>query len=192
VTASPAAPLKPPTPPVHPRLALPQIKVIRKAAEDVFKAAGATVDYKVGTMIEVPRGALRAGDLAHHAEFFSFGTNDLTQMTCGFSRDDAEAKFLPLYQREGILPADPFEELDTTGVGELIKIAVQRGREARPGLHLGICGEHGGDPKSIEFVSTLVDYVSCSPLRVPIARLAAAQAAIKGGMKDGGFSKSQD
>ncbi|PRW32963.1 pyruvate phosphate dikinase [Chlorella sorokiniana] len=169
-----------------------QIKVIRKAAEDVFKAAGATVDYKVGTMIEVPRGALRAGDLAHHAEFFSFGTNDLTQMTCGFSRDDAEAKFLPLYQREGILPADPFEELDTTGVGELIKIAVQRGREARPGLHLGICGEHGGDPKSIEFVSTLVDYVSCSPLRVPIARLAAAQAAIKGGMKDGGFSKSQD
>ncbi|KAI7845814.1 hypothetical protein COHA_000725 [Chlorella ohadii] len=169
-----------------------QIKVIRKAAEDVFKAAGSSVEYKVGTMIEVPRGALRAGDLANHAEFFSFGTNDLTQMTCGFSRDDAEAKFLPLYVREGILPADPFEELDTSGVGELIKIAVQRGRETRPGLHLGICGEHGGDPKSIEFVSTLVDYVSCSPLRVPIARLAAAQAAIKAGMKDGGFSKSQD
>jgi len=169
-----------------------QVRVIRKAAEDVFKAMGASVEYKVGTMIEVPRGALRAGDLATHAEFFSFGTNDLTQMTCGFSRDDAEAKFLPLYVAQGILPADPFEELDTTGVGELIKIAAQRGRETRPGLHLGICGEHGGDPKSIEFVSTIVDYVSCSPLRVPIARLAAAQAAIKQSKAHGALDHCQD
>ncbi|PSC73116.1 pyruvate phosphate dikinase [Micractinium conductrix] len=169
-----------------------QVGVIRKAAEDTFKAKGATVEYKVGTMIEVPRGALRAGDLAKHADFFSFGTNDLTQMTCGFSRDDAEAKFLPLYVSQGIIQADPFEELDVTGVGELIKIAVQRGRETRPNLHLGICGEHGGDPKSIEFVSTLVDYVSCSPLRVPIARLAAAQAAIKQSKKHDALSHSQD
>lgn len=169
-----------------------QVRVIREAAEAVFKATSTTVEYKVGTMIEVPRGALRAGDLANHAEFFSFGTNDLTQMTCGFSRDDAEAKFLPLYVREGILPADPFEELDTSGVGELIKIAAQRGRDTNPGLHLGICGEHGGDPKSIEFVSTVVDYVSCSPLRVPIARLAAAQAAIKQSKKHGALDHCQD
>jgi pyruvate,orthophosphate dikinase len=169
-----------------------QVRVIRAAAEDVFQAAGARVDYKVGTMIEVPRGALRAGDLAKHAEFFSFGTNDLTQMTCGFSRDDAEAKFLPLYVAQGILPADPFEELDTSGVGELVRLAAERGRATRPAIHLGICGEHGGDPKSIEFVSSIVDYVSCSPLRVPIARLAAAQAAIKQSKAHGELDHCQD
>ncbi|KAI3430449.1 hypothetical protein D9Q98_005044 [Chlorella vulgaris] len=169
-----------------------QVRVIRSAAEAVFSSAGSSVDYKVGTMIEVPRGALRAGDLAKHADFFSFGTNDLTQMTCGFSRDDAEAKFLPLYVAQGILPADPFEELDTSGVGELIQLAADRGRATRPDLHLGICGEHGGDPKSIEFVAGIVDYVSCSPLRVPIARLAAAQAAIKQAQSQGAADHCQD
>lgn len=187
---------------VHPHIMVPlvghqeellhQSRVIHSVAKDVFARLGSTAPYEVGTMIEVPRGALRAGDLAQHATFFSFGTNDLTQMTCGFSRDDAEAKFLPKYVKQGIIPADPFETLDTTGVGELIKIAVQRGRQTRPDLHIGICGEHGGDPKSIEFVSTVgVDYVSCSPLRVPIARLAAAQAAIKNKNK-GGNDHCQD
>lgn len=157
-----------------------QLRVVREAAEQVFTKKGARVDFKVGTMIEVPRGALRAGDLAKHAEFFSVGSNDLTQMTLGFSRDDAEAKFMSAYLKQGIIPHDPFDSLDVTGVGELIKIACARGREARPGLKVGICGEHGGDPKSIEFVAGCgLDYVSCSPLRVPVARLAAAQAEIK-------------
>ena len=134
--------------------------------------------YIVGTMIELPRAALRAGEIAESAEFFSFGTNDLTQTTLGISRDDA-ASFLGIYTAKGLLPADPFVTIDTEGVGELVKIAAERGRKARPGLHLGICGEHGGDPASIAFCETAhLDYVSCSPFRLPIARLAAAQAAL--------------
>lgn len=157
-----------------------QVAIIRQAAEAVFQAEGMRVDYSVGTMIEVPRGALRAGDLAKHADFFSIGSNDLTQMTLGFSRDDAEAKFMASYIKNGIIAGDPFESLDTEGVGELIRMAVQRGKATRPDISIGICGEHGGDPKSISFCESVgLDYVSCSPLRVPIARLAAAQAAIK-------------
>ena len=129
-------------------------------------------------MIELPRAALRAGDIAEAAEFFSFGTNDLTQTTLGISRDDA-ASFLGSYTHKGILPADPFVTLDQEGVGELVRMAAERGRQARPGIKLGICGEHGGDPASIHFCETVgLDYVSCSPYRVPIARLAAAQAAL--------------
>jgi pyruvate,orthophosphate dikinase len=129
-------------------------------------------------MIELPRAALRAGEIAESAEFFSFGTNDLTQTTLGVSRDDA-ASFLGSYTVKGLLKADPFVTLDTEGVGELIKIAVQRGRATRPGIKLGVCGEHGGDPASIAFCETAhLDYVSCSPFRIPIARLAAAQAAL--------------
>jgi pyruvate,orthophosphate dikinase len=134
--------------------------------------------YLVGTMIELPRAALRAGDIAQSAEFFSFGTNDLTQTTFGLSRDDS-SKFLPDYVSRGLLPNDPFVSLDVEGVGELIQIAEERGRKARPDLKLGICGEHGGDPASIRFCEAArLDYVSCSPFRVPIARLAAAQAAL--------------
>ena len=129
-------------------------------------------------MIELPRAALRAGDIAQSAEFFSFGTNDLTQTTLGISRDDA-ATFLGVYTARGVLPADPFVTLDQEGVGELVKIAAERGRAARPSIKLGICGEHGGDPASITFCESVgLDYVSCSPFRVPIARLAAAQAAL--------------
>lgn len=175
---------------VHPHIMIPlvgiedeligQAKIVNQTAQEVFKAAGATIPYKVGTMIEVPRGALRAGELAKEAEFFSFGTNDLTQMTFGISRDDAQAKFLQFYTKNGLLPLDPFETLDATGVGELVRLAVERGRATRPDIELGICGEHGGDPKSIDFFESVkLDYVSCSPLRVPIARLAAAQAALK-------------
>jgi pyruvate,orthophosphate dikinase len=138
------------------------------------------VDYKIGTMIEVPRAALRANRIALECDFFSFGTNDLTQLTYGYSRDDA-ASFLPLYIAEGILQGDPFVSLDEYGVGELVAIAARRGREAKPGLKLGICGEHGGDPRSIEFFRKIgLDYVSCSPFRVPVARLAAARAALAG------------
>jgi pyruvate,orthophosphate dikinase len=130
-------------------------------------------------MIELPRAALRAGELAEHADFFSFGTNDLTQTTLGFSRDDAQGRFLTYYLEHGILAEDPFETLDQDGVGELIRFAVARGRARNPGLHLGICGEHGGDPRSIAFCDELAfDYVSCSPFRVPVARLAAAQSAL--------------
>ena len=165
-----------------------QLDVVRGVAERIFHSSNnndsdnqtaSEIDIKVGTMIEVPRGALRAGDLARHAEFFSVGSNDLTQMTLGFSRDDAEAKFMSAYLASGILPHDPFESLDTSGVGELIQLAVSRGRRVRPDLKIGICGEHGGDPQSIHFVNACgLDYVSCSPLRVPVARLAAAQAQI--------------
>ncbi|KAJ8546785.1 hypothetical protein ON010_g11450 [Phytophthora cinnamomi] len=131
-------------------------------------------------MIEVPRGALQAGKLAEVAEFFSFGTNDLTQMTFGISRDDAQAKFLSYYVKHGVLEKDPFETLDQEGVGELVRLAVERGRATRPKIELGICGEHGGDPQSIEFFEKVgLKYVSCSPMRVMIARLAAAQAALK-------------
>ena len=133
----------------------------------------------VGTMIEIPRAALTANEVAEYAEFFSFGTNDLTQMTFGYSRDDA-AKFLPIYIEKGILKQDPFLALDQTGVGELVEIAVERGRSSRPDIKLGICGEHGGEPSSVEFCHRAgLDYVSCSPFRVPIARVAAAQANIK-------------
>ena len=129
-------------------------------------------------MIELPRAALKAGEIAATAEFFSFGTNDLTQTAFGISRDDA-ASFLGIYTSKGILPADPFVSIDREGVGELIRIAAERGRKARPGLKLGICGEHGGDPASVAFCHEVgLDYVSCSPFRVPIARLAAAQAAL--------------
>ena len=135
--------------------------------------------YQVGTMIEIPRAALTADEIAKEAEFFSFGTNDLTQMTFGFSRDDA-GKFLPSYYENKIYEEDPFKTLDQTGVGQLIKMAAEKGRSTRPELHLGVCGETGGDPKSIEFYNAVgLDYVSCSPFRVPVARLAAAQAAIK-------------
>jgi pyruvate,orthophosphate dikinase len=130
-------------------------------------------------MIETPRAALTAGDIAGHADFFSFGSNDLTQMTFGFSRDDAEEKFLGFYVEHGLLPENPFVSLDEAGVGRLVKLAVDEGRAARSDLELGVCGEHGGDPKSIDFCHRAgLDYVSCSPPRVPIARLAAAQAAI--------------
>ena len=135
--------------------------------------------YLIGTMIELPRAALRAGDIAEGAEFFSFGTNDLTQTAFGLSRDDT-AGLLKEYARRGIFETDPFVSIDVDGVGELIKIGVERGRATRPGIKLGICGEHGGDPASVHFCAEIgLDYVSCSPYRVPIARLAAAQAAMK-------------
>ena len=140
----------------------------------------AELDIGIGTMIETPRAALVAGELAEVADFFSFGTNDLTQMTFGFSRDDVEARLVPAYLEAGILARNPFEVLDTVGVGELVRLGVERGRAARPDLKVGICGEHGGDPSSIAALrSAGVDYVSCSPYRVPIARLAAAQAVIE-------------
>jgi len=147
-------------------------------AKAVSEEKGATLDYQVGTMIELPRAALKAGEIAQTAEFFSFGTNDLTQTALGISRDDA-ATFLGPYTQKGILPADPFITIDQEGVGELVRIGVERGRATRPNIKLGICGEHGGDPASIGFCQEVgLDYVSCSPYRVPIARLAAAQAAL--------------
>jgi pyruvate,orthophosphate dikinase len=140
---------------------------------------GVKIDYKVGTMIEIPRAAIVADEIATEAEFFSFGTNDLTQMTFGFSRDDA-GKFLPEYYNKKIFESDPFARLDQNGVGKLVKMAASLGKAARPDIKLGICGEHGGDPSSVEFCHKVgLSYVSCSPFRVPIARLAAAQAAIK-------------
>ncbi len=155
-----------------------QKKIVVETAEQVFGETGRTVHYKVGTMIEVPRGALTADEVARHAEFFSFGTNDLTQTTFGFSRDDS-GSFIKPYLDKGILGDDPFQVLDSAGVGQLIEIALEKGRATRPGLEVGICGEHGGDPKSVTFcVRAGLDYVSCSPYRVPIARLAAAQAVI--------------
>jgi len=154
--------------------------IVEKKASEIMEKEGKKVEYKIGTMIELPRACVVADEIAKHAEFFSFGTNDLTQTTFGFSRDDAEAKFLPQYIEQGILEANPFAQLDTAGVGELMKIAIQKGRAANKSLELGICGEHGGNPASIEFCHKVgLDYVSCSPYRVPIARLAAAQAAIK-------------
>ncbi|WP_304685074.1 pyruvate, phosphate dikinase, partial [Ileibacterium valens] len=151
-------------------------KMVTDTADQIIADEGVDMDYHVGTMIEVPRAALKAGELAEEAEFFSFGTNDLTQLTFGFSRDDA-GKFLPEYYAAKIYENDPFAKLDQEGVGELIEIAAERGRNTRPDIKLGVCGEHGGDPVSIEFVDGLgLDYVSCSPYRVPIARLAAAQA----------------
>jgi len=153
--------------------------VVVKTADEIIKASGIDLKYLVGTMIEVPRAAITADEIAKEAEFFSFGTNDLTQMTFGFSRDDA-GKFLEEYYNKKIYEFDPFAKLDQTGVGELIKIAAEKGRKTRPSIKMGICGEHGGDPSSIEFCHKVgLQYVSCSPFRVPIARLAAAQAAIK-------------
>ena len=153
--------------------------VVVKTADEELAAAGMDMKYLVGTMIEIPRAALTADEIAKEAEFFSFGTNDLTQMTFGFSRDDA-GKFLGAYYDKKIYESDPFAKLDQIGVGKLVKMAAKLGRETRPELHLGICGEHGGDPSSVEFCHKVgLDYVSCSPFRVPIARLAAAQAAIK-------------
>jgi pyruvate,orthophosphate dikinase len=148
-------------------------------AAAVMKETGVKLAYQVGTMIELPRAALMAGEIAQTAEFFSFGTNDLTQTTFGISRDDA-ASFLEVYRRKDIIAQDPFVSLDVEGVGELVRIAAEKGRTARPGIKLGICGEHGGDPSSIRFCEEVgLDYVSCSPFRVPIARLAAAQAAAR-------------
>jgi pyruvate,orthophosphate dikinase len=152
---------------------------ILKALVDKLAAETGITGYLTGTMIELPRAALQAGVIAQTAEFFSFGTNDLTQTTYGISRDDA-GTFLPDYQRHGIFPSDPFASIDAVGVGELVKIAAERGRATRADIKLGICGEHGGDPASINFFETVgLDYISCSPYRVPIARLAAAQAALK-------------
>ena len=150
-----------------------------KTADEVIAAAGADLKYQVGTMIEIPRAALTADDIAKEADFFCFGTNDLTQMTFGFSRDDA-GKFLNAYYDTKLFENDPFAKLDQTGVGKLMEMAIKLGKPVNPNLHIGICGEHGGDPTSVEFCHRIgLDYVSCSPFRVPIARLAAAQAAIK-------------
>ena len=155
-----------------------QEQIIREVAEKVFSERNNRLDFLVGTMIEIPRAALTADKIANHAEFFSFGTNDLTQMVFGFSRDDV-GKFLPVYYEKGILTSDPFEKLDQEGVGQLIKTGIEKGRSTNPKLKIGICGEHGGEPSSIEFCYRMgMDYVSCSPFRVPIARLASAQAAI--------------
>ncbi len=160
-------------------------RLLEGEAKAVVDKAGVSVDYKFGTMIEVPRGALTADEIARHAEFFSFGTNDLTQMTYGYSRDDAEGGFLLAYVERKILPFNPFQSLDTTGVGQLMRVAVEKGRSVRPGLKIGICGEHGGDPASIAFCDEIgLDYVSCSPFRIPVARLAAAQAALAAGEQD--------
>jgi pyruvate,orthophosphate dikinase len=157
-----------------------QAELVRRIAEEVFARAKMRVPYQVGTMIEVPRAALTAGEIAAAADFFSFGTNDLTQMTFGYSRDDS-GTFLPVYLDEKILPADPFVTIDVAGVGRLVRLAVDEGRGARPDLKIGICGEHGGEPDSVTFCHEAgLDYVSCSPYRVPIARLAAAQAALRG------------
>jgi len=156
-----------------------QEDLVRSTVEKVFEERGERMEYLVGTMIEVPRAALTADEIARSAEFFSFGTNDLTQMTFGYSRDDA-GKFLPVYLEKGILKDDPFQVLDQEGVGQLVEMAVEKGRKTRPDIKIGICGEHGGEPSSVEFCNTLgFNYVSCSPFRVPIARLAAAQAVIK-------------
>jgi pyruvate,orthophosphate dikinase len=159
--------------------------IVERTAQEVLREAGVRVPYKVGTMIEIPRAALTAGEIAEEAEFFSFGTNDLTQTTFGYSRDDAEGKFLLRYVEDGILPVNPFESLDAKGVGRLMQAAVTEGRQARPDLEIGICGEHGGDPSSIALCEEMgLDYVSCSPYRVPVARLAAAQARLAAADRD--------
>jgi len=172
----------------HPEIMIPltgtlaemkmQETIVRDTIEKVFAERGKKIDFMVGTMIEIPRAALTADEIAKSAEFFSFGTNDLTQMTFGYSRDDA-GKFLPVYIDKGILKNDPFQVLDQEGVGQLVKMAVKKGKKTRKKIKLGICGEHGGEPSSIEFCHRAgLHYVSCSPFRVPIARLATAQAAI--------------
>jgi pyruvate,orthophosphate dikinase len=156
-----------------------QKAIVVRIADQVMKEMGVKVSYLVGTMIEVPRGALTANEIAREADFFSFGTNDLTQLTYGFSRDDI-GKFLGAYQDRRILERDPFASLDTDGVGQLVAMGTAKGRQTKPKLKVGVCGEHGGDPSSIHFFEKVgLDYVSCSPYRVPVARLAAAQAALK-------------
>jgi pyruvate,orthophosphate dikinase len=156
----------------------------KKAGAGAGKAKAAAprgrLKVLIGTMIETPRAALRAGEIAEDAEFFSFGTNDLTQMTFGFSRDDVEGRMMSAYLEQGLLAHNPFETIDVDGVGELVRVAVARGRAARPTLKIGVCGEHGGDPESIRFFADVgIDYVSCSPYRVPIARLSAAHAVLE-------------
>jgi len=156
-----------------------QQTALEAEAKQVMEEQGITVDYKFGTMIEIPRAALTADELAEYAQFFSFGTNDLTQTTFGISRDDAEKGFLIEYIDRKILPENPFASIDQNGVGKLMQIAVELGRETRPDLEVGICGEHGGDPASVFFCHKInLNYVSCSPFRVPIARLAAGQVAL--------------
>ena len=158
-------------------------KFVVETADAEIAAAGIDMKYQVGTMIEIPRAALTADEIAKEADFFCFGTNDLTQMTYGFSRDDA-GKFLSAYYDAKILENDPFAKLDQVGVGKLMKMAMELGKPVNPALTVGICGEHGGDPSSVEFCHKIgLDYVSCSPFRVPVARLAAAQAAIAEGVK---------
>jgi pyruvate,orthophosphate dikinase len=155
-----------------------QKAVVDRVAAEVMKEQGIKIKYLVGTMIEVPRGALVADEIAQEAEFFSFGTNDLTQMAFGFSRDDV-GKFLRVYQDKKILEKDPFQTFDAHGTGQLVAMGVEKGRKTRPDLKVGICGEHGGDAASVHFFHKVgLDYVSCSPYRVPVARLAAAQAAL--------------
>jgi pyruvate,orthophosphate dikinase len=171
-----------------------QRRLIEEAAEDVFDQAGERVDYLVGTMIELPRAALTADEIGTEADFFSFGTNDLTQTTMGLSRDDA-GRFLPAYIEEGIFSDDPFQTLDRSGVGKLVEMGTRLGRAGQPRLKVGICGEHGGDPRSIQFFAGIgLDYVSCSPYRVPVARLAAAQAALvaRRGTEAGAEQKTGD
>jgi len=174
---------------VHPEVMIPltshvnELKVQQTAleavAKEVMEEQGIEIVYKFGTMIEIPRAALTADEIAEVAQFFSFGTNDLTQTTFGVSRDDAESGFLMEYLQQGILDENPFASIDAKGVGKLMQIAVELGRETRPGMEIGICGEHGGEPKSIALCHELgLNYVSCSPFRVPIARLAAAHAAL--------------
>jgi pyruvate, orthophosphate dikinase len=177
---------------VHPEIMIPLVghykefeftkKYAIKTIEEVFAATGEKIEYKIGTMIEVPRAAITADEIAKSAEFFSFGTNDLTQMTCGFSRDDA-ASFLGPYVNDAdkqFYEYDPFATIDFDGVGKLVQMAADLGRSVNPSIKLGICGEHGGDPKTIAFCQKVgLNYVSCSPFRVPVARLAAAQAVLK-------------
>jgi pyruvate,orthophosphate dikinase len=163
--------------------AVQELEIVRDEAEQILAEVG--VEAPVGTMIEVPRAALTAGQIAEAAEFFSFGTNDLTQMGWGFSRDDVESAFFSRYLDLGIFGVSPFETLDSQGVGRLVRIACEEGRATRPDLHLGVCGEHGGDPESIHFFHEVgLDYVSCSPFRVPVARLEAGRAAIAGAGSD--------
>ena len=175
---------------IHPEVMIPLIfgkeefvmmrKLVDDTAEEVMNEQNIRINYKVGTMIEVPRAALVADEIGAVADFFSFGTNDLTQMTMGLSRDDAQGKFLPTYLEKKVITTDPFVVLDRAGVGKLVDMAAKLGRSTNPELGLGICGEHGGEPNSVEFCHLVgLDYVSCSPFRVPIARLAAGQAAIK-------------
>jgi pyruvate,orthophosphate dikinase len=165
--------------------AVQELEAIREESErvlaEVREAEGVQINALIGTMVEVPRAALTAEEIAEYAEFFSFGTNDLTQMTWGFSRDDVEAEFFHQYLDKGIFGISPFESLDLDGVGRLVRFAVERGRKGRPDLKLGICGEHGGDPDSVHFFHEVgLDYVSCSPFRVPVARLEAGRAALGG------------
>ncbi|MEA1964537.1 MAG: putative PEP-binding protein, partial [Candidatus Aerophobetes bacterium] len=175
---------------VHPEIMIPLVanerelsilrKEAREVAEEIMKDKRIQFEYKIGTMIELPRSTLCADKIAEFADFFSFGTNDLTQTTFGFSRDDAEGKFIPIYIERNIIEDDPFQVLDQEGVGELVKIGTERGHKANSALEVGICGEHGGEPSSVKFCHRVgLDYVSCSPYRIPIARLAAAQAKIE-------------